>query len=62
MALAAAVVVLKMAVLTFPLLLLRAIYPRYRIDQALKIGWGKLLALSIAAVALSIVLKAAGVV
>ncbi|MEM1519755.1 MAG: NADH-quinone oxidoreductase subunit NuoH, partial [Pyrobaculum sp.] len=61
-ALAAAVVVLKMAVLTFPLLLLRAIYPRYRIDQALKIGWGKLLALSIAAVALSIVLKAAGVV
>ncbi|MFZ8808550.1 MAG: NADH-quinone oxidoreductase subunit H [Pyrobaculum sp.] len=30
--------------------ILPAIYPRYRIDQALRIGWGQLLALSVAAV------------
>lgn len=60
--LGAAVTAVKVALLVFPLLLLRAIYPRYRIDQALKIGWGKLFALSVAAVALSIVLKVAGVV
>ncbi|MFN3803756.1 MAG: NADH-quinone oxidoreductase subunit NuoH [Pyrobaculum sp.] len=47
----------KMAALAFPLLLLRAIYPRYRIDQALKIGWSKLLALAIASVFLSIALR-----
>jgi len=52
----------KAALLTVPLLLLRAIYPRYRIDQALRLGWGKLLALAVAAVVLSVVLKAAGVV
>ncbi len=40
----------KMGVFFLPAMLVRAIYPRYRIDQALRIGWGKLLALSIAAV------------
>ncbi len=36
---------------------LRAIYPRYRIDQAMKIGWTFALALSIAALALSVVVS-----
>jgi NADH dehydrogenase subunit H (EC 1.6.5.3) len=40
----------KMGVFFLPAMLVRAIYPRYRIDQALRIGWGKLLALSTAAV------------
>lgn len=43
----------KTALLTLPLLLVRAIYPRYRIDQALRLGWTKLLALSAGAVGLS---------
>lgn len=46
----------KMAVFIIPALLVRAIYPRYRIDQALALGWGKLLVLSIVAVAWSLVL------
>ncbi len=40
----------KMGVFVLPAMLVRAIYPRYRIDQALRIGWGQLLALSAAAV------------
>ncbi len=40
----------KMGVFVLPAMLARAIYPRYRIDQALRIGWGQLLALSAAAV------------
>ena len=35
---------------------MRSVYPRYRIDQALRLGWHKLLVLSIASVALSLVL------
>lgn len=52
--LGAAVTAAKMAVFVLPALLVRAVYPRYRIDQALRLGWGKLLALSAAAVAWSI--------
>ncbi|ACB40711.1 NADH-quinone oxidoreductase subunit NuoH [Pyrobaculum neutrophilum] len=52
--LGAAVTATKMAVFVLPALLVRAVYPRYRIDQALRLGWGKLLALSAAAVAWSI--------
>ncbi|MEL9990137.1 MAG: NADH-quinone oxidoreductase subunit NuoH [Thermoproteus sp.] len=51
---------LKMAVFVAPAILVRSIYPRYRIDQALRLGWSKLLALSAAALALSIALRAAG--
>ncbi len=58
----ALVTIAKMAALAFPLLILRAIYPRYRIDQALRFGWSKLLALSIAAVIFSIALRFAGVI
>lgn len=39
----------KMGLFFIPAMLARAIYPRYRIDQALRIGWGKLLAFSTAA-------------
>jgi NADH-quinone oxidoreductase subunit H len=49
------ITLVKMLVFVLPAMLVRAIYPRYRIDQALRIGWGKLLALSVAAVALSLV-------
>lgn len=48
------ITIVKMLVFVLPAMLVRAIYPRYRIDQALRIGWGKLLALSVAAVALSL--------
>ncbi|MEM0463272.1 MAG: NADH-quinone oxidoreductase subunit NuoH [Pyrobaculum sp.] len=50
----AAVTAAKLALFVLPLLLVRAIYPRYRIDQALRLGWTKLLALSVAAVAWSL--------
>ncbi|MEZ0319839.1 MAG: NADH-quinone oxidoreductase subunit NuoH [Pyrobaculum sp.] len=43
----------KTALFAMPLLLVRAVYPRYRIDQALRLGWTKLLGLSAGAVALS---------
>jgi len=49
------ITLVKMLVFVLPAMLVRAIYPRYRIDQALRIGWSKLLALSVAAVALSLV-------
>ena len=54
----AAVTALKLAIFVLPLILVRAIYPRYRIDQALRIGWTKLLAISLGAVALSALLRA----
>jgi NADH:ubiquinone oxidoreductase subunit H len=42
--------------------LMRSIYPRYRIDQALRLGWHKLLVLSLISIVLSIVLVGIGVV
>ena len=41
---------------------MRAVYPRLRIDQALEIGWTKVLTLSLIAVILSLGLKVLGVV
>jgi NADH-quinone oxidoreductase subunit H len=41
---------------------MRSVYPRYRIDQVLQLGWHKLLALSIASVVLSLGLIGLGVV
>jgi len=39
---------------------LRSVYPRFRIDQALQLGWHKLLALSVASVVLALVLIGLG--
>ena len=44
----------KLAMFVLPLLLVRAVYPRFRIDQALRLGWTKLLAISVVAVAWSL--------
>lgn len=41
---------------------MRAVYPRLRIDQALEVGWTKVLALSLIAVVLSLALKVTEVV
>jgi NADH-quinone oxidoreductase subunit H len=48
-----AVYILKASALTAFWLLLRAVYPRMRIDQALRLGWRELLFLSAAAVGVS---------
>jgi NADH:ubiquinone oxidoreductase subunit H len=40
---------------------MRTIYPRYRLDQALRLGWHKLFALSILSVILSLILFGLGV-
>ncbi|RFA97690.1 NADH-quinone oxidoreductase subunit NuoH [Pyrobaculum aerophilum] len=53
----AVVTAIKLALFVMPLLIVRAIYPRYRIDQALRLGWSKLLYLSLGAVVLSIALR-----
>ena len=42
------------------LVLLRSIYPRYRVDQGVRIGWHKLFTLSMLAIALSIIIVASG--
>ncbi|MFQ5987963.1 MAG: NADH-quinone oxidoreductase subunit NuoH [Dehalococcoidia bacterium] len=43
------------------MVLLRSIYPRFRVDQGVRIGWHKLFTLSMAAIALSVILVASGV-
>lgn len=43
------------------MVLLRSIYPRFRVDQGVRIGWHKLFVLSMAAIALSVLLVALGV-
>ncbi len=42
------------------MVLLRSIYPRFRVDQGVRIGWHKLFVLSMAAIALSVILVVAG--
>lgn len=54
-------VLLKAAIVMVLAVFTRAIYPRYRLDQALRIGWHKLLALSVLSVILSLVLVGLGV-
>jgi NADH-quinone oxidoreductase subunit H len=41
---------------------MRSIYPRYRIDQALRLGWHKLVVLSLISVVLSLLLVGLGVI
>jgi NADH-quinone oxidoreductase subunit H len=43
------------------MVLLRSIYPRFRVDQGVRIGWNKLFALSMAAIGFTIILVASGV-
>ncbi|MHC1577701.1 NADH-quinone oxidoreductase subunit H [ANME-1 cluster archaeon ex4572_4] len=46
----------KTVVVMTTLFALRTIYPRYRLDQGLKIGWGAMISLSLVALALSVVI------
>jgi NADH-quinone oxidoreductase subunit H len=48
---------LKTLIVMCVIVVTRAIYARYRIDQALKIGWGFMITISIASVALSGVIR-----
>lgn len=52
---------IKAGVVLFLGVFLRSVYPRYRIDQALRIGWHKLFTLSIASLVLSVILVIWGV-
>ncbi|MGC8583532.1 MAG: NADH-quinone oxidoreductase subunit H [Thermoproteus sp.] len=52
-ALGALAMIAKALLLTTVWLFLRAVYPRMRIDQALKLGWGSLLLISAASLAVS---------
>jgi len=52
---------IKVLVIIVVVFSLRAIYPRYRIDQALRIGWTFSLALSLLALAISLCLVAFGI-
>ena len=45
---------IKTLIVLTALIALRAIYPRYRLDQALRIGWKPLLGMSILALLLSL--------
>jgi NADH-quinone oxidoreductase subunit H len=47
--------ILKVYFVLTTLFVLRAIYPRYRLDQGLKLGWSPLLSLALIALALSLV-------
>ncbi len=42
------------------LVFLRSVYPRFRVDQALKLGWSQLLCISFIALGLAIVVKVGG--
>jgi len=53
---------LKTVIVLTTLFVLRTIYPRYRLDQGLSIGWGAMLSLSLIALALSIILAQVGVI
>jgi len=52
---------IKVLIIIVVVFSLRAIYPRYRIDQALRIGWTFSLALSLFALAISLCLVASGI-
>jgi len=52
---------IKVLIIIVVVFSLRAIYPRYRIDQALRIGWTFSLALSLLALAISLCLVAFGI-
>ena len=53
--LASLVMFIKAMALSAVLLAFRGIFPRYRIDQALRLGWGKVLGLSLAGLAISLI-------
>ena len=51
---------LKTIIVMTTLFVLRVIYPRYRLDQGLRIGWSSLLSLSLIAVVISIAISVGG--
>jgi len=53
---------IKTVIVLTTLFVLRTIYPRYRLDQGLNIGWGAMISLSLIALALSLVLVQGGVI
>jgi NADH:ubiquinone oxidoreductase subunit H len=54
-------VLIKAAIIMALTVFMRTIYARFRIDQALRLGWHKLFALSILSVILSLILVGLGV-
>lgn len=56
------IILIKAALVMILCVFMRAVYPRYRIDQVLQLGWHKLLVLSILAVILSLSLIGSGVI
>lgn len=56
------IILIKGALVMILCVFMRSVYPRYRIDQALRLGWHKLLVLSILAIVLSLSLIGLGVV
>jgi len=50
--------VLKTLIVMIVVVNLRGVYPRYRLDQGMKIGWNAMLILALVAVAWSLVLGA----
>ncbi len=52
----------KTIIVMMVVVFLRAAYPRYRVDQALRIGWKYLLPMSIASLIVSIALRASGLI
>ena len=55
-------VLLKGVIIMGLCVFMRSIYPRYRIDQALRLGWHKLVVLSLLSVCLSLLLVGLGVI
>jgi NADH-quinone oxidoreductase subunit H len=56
------IVLIKSFIIMFIAVFMRSIYPRFRLDQLIKIGWRELLILSIISLFLSIFLAIQGVV
>jgi len=52
--------VIKTAIFMMFLVFLRSVYPRFRVDQALRLGWSQLLSISFIALGIAIVVKLGG--
>ncbi|MHA1832678.1 MAG: NADH-quinone oxidoreductase subunit NuoH [Candidatus Baldrarchaeia archaeon] len=50
-------VLIKLGILTAIIILLRTVFPRFRLDQAIKIGWRYLIPLAIANIYIAIIIK-----
>jgi len=54
--------VVKTYLVLTTLFMLRAVYPRYRLDQGLKLGWSPMLVMALIGLAISLVVVAVGVI